>query len=155
RSGVLLVGSVLERAAGRQLDGVGGRDLDRGASGGVAALACGPAADAECEEAGDADLLALGGGGFERRLQATQDGVHRLLLELGGVGDGGNQFLAVHGISLDRRWCLLASSMGEGPQKPVFRGVPRSGVSRRVSVSGADGAKFTCSGRVSGPRRGV
>ncbi len=63
---------------------------------GVAAFALLAAADREGEEARDADLLALGRGAFERRLEAAQDGVHGLLLQVGGVGDCCHQFLAVH-----------------------------------------------------------
>src|SRR5581483_11476396 len=84
---------------GRQLDGLSGRDLDGVAGGGVAALTGGPLADCEREEPGDAHLFALARSTLEGGLQRAQDGVDRLLLKVGGVGDRGHQFLPVHEVS--------------------------------------------------------
>ena len=121
-SGGLLVGSFLERAAGRELDRVRSRDRDHLAGRWVAAFTGGAVADRKSEEARHADLVSLGDGAFEGGLQCTQDGVHGLLLQRRLVGYGGHQFLAVHEISLDR-WCVPGSSMVPAQESPVFWGL--------------------------------
>src|SRR3954465_6142941 len=106
--GLLLVGGVLQGAAGCELDGLRGGDLDGLPSGRVAAFAGGTIADREREETRDADLLATTRGALERGLEGAQYGVDRLLLQVGGVGDRSHQFLAVHEVS----FCSLVLVLG-------------------------------------------